>query len=79
MGKHYKLFFSNETLETKRPLGRGPSMRSAMRAFRDRSTAVRARSATKDDGGGYPPSSARANGGGSAFVATVEEGTMRVE
>ena len=50
-----------------------------MRAFRDRSTAVRARSATKDDGGGYPPSSARANGGGSAFVATVEEGTMRVE
>lgn len=79
MGKQYELFFSNETLETKRPLGRGPPMRS-MRAFRRRSTAVRARPATKDDGVEHPSSPARANGGVSAFAAAIEEETtMRVE
>lgn len=79
MGKQYKLFFSNENRNQETVGPRPFDLRSAMRCARFE-TAVRARSATKDDGGEHPSSPARANGGGSAVVAAVEgETAVRVE
>ena len=77
MYKQYKILFFRDDRgqETVGPRGARCPMRRGIRARRRRPTAVRARPATRDDGGDHRPSPGRANAGERAPAGTVEEET----